>query len=86
MPRVGSLAPSTFLTETKLYTTTESPSGEPLAIDQRRFRVIFVITFMLTTLLLDGPAELTEIRPSAGIIVISSVTIYETLRGLHRTH
>ena len=36
--RVGSLAPSTFPTETKLYTTTESPSGEPFAIDQRYFR------------------------------------------------
>ena len=35
---VGSLGPSTFLTETKLYTTTESPSGEPFAIDQRYFR------------------------------------------------
>ena len=39
--RVGSLAPSTFLTETKLYTTTESPSGEPFAIDQRWFRDCF---------------------------------------------
>ena len=38
MARVGSLAPSTFPTETKLYTTTESPSGEPFAIDQRYFR------------------------------------------------
>ena len=35
--RVGSLGPSTFPTETKLYTTTESPRGEPFAIDQRRF-------------------------------------------------
>ena len=39
--RVGSLAPNTFLTETELYTTTESPGGEPFAIDQRRFRDIF---------------------------------------------
>ena len=62
--RVGSLAPSTFPPESKLYTTTESPSAEPFEITQRYFRVSFV----WTTLLLEGPAELTEIRPSAGII------------------
>ena len=39
--RVGSLAPCTFLTETELYTATESPRGEPFAIDQRYFRDIF---------------------------------------------
>ena len=64
MCRVGSLGPSTFLTETKLYTTTESPRGEPFAITRDRF----VISFVSTTLLLDGPAELTEIRPPAGTI------------------
>ena len=65
-PRVGSLAPSTFPTETKLYTTTESLSGEPFATT----RIGFVIPFVSTTLLLEGPAELTEIRPSAGIILM----------------
>ena len=63
--RVGSLGPSTFLPETKLYTTTESPSGEPFAITRDRF----VMNFVSTTLLLEAPAELTEIRPSAGKII-----------------
>ena len=64
--RVGTLGPSTFPTETKLYTTTESPSGEPFEITQRRFRV----TFVSTTLLLESPAELTENRPSAGTTIM----------------
>ena len=38
MARVGSLAPSTFPTETKLYTTIGPPSAKPFAITQRRFR------------------------------------------------
>ena len=37
MARVGSLAPSTFPPETKLYTTTESPSAKPFEITQRYF-------------------------------------------------
>ena len=60
--RVGSLAPGTFLTEIKLYTTTESPRAEPFAITRDRFMIVFVST----TLLLEAPAELTENRPSAG--------------------
>ena len=66
LPRVGSSAPSTFPTESKLYTTTEAPSAKPFVIA----RIGFVIPFVLTTLLLEGPAELTENRPSAGINLI----------------
>ena len=64
MARVGSLAPGTFLPESKLYTTIESPSGEPFATT----RIGFVVPFVSTTLLLEGPADLTENRPSAGIM------------------
>ena len=53
-----------FLMETKLYAISGTPSGEPFAKNQRRFRVIFVST----TLLWESPAELTENRPSAGKI------------------
>ena len=76
--RVGNLAPSTFLLETKLYTITESPSGEPFATTRRYFRV----TFVSATLLLEGPVELTEIRPKAGMMYVFSIYFGDDIRGI----
>ena len=65
--QVGSCALTMSLTETILDMIMGRPSGEPFAKTQRYVRV----TFVSTTLLLEGPAELTENRPSAGIMHVS---------------